>query len=657
MINKGFKSILIGLVAVSIFMALYIAWERHNVEQANKQVELLLDWNQVKVLAEQENISEEAILNRFKENVTGVLFKESTLNDLKADGKVLIKSGIEMQWEMNSGTGRGRLPVQNADAGEIHTDWTYLIFSESDDMSRVSHNLALKLGDKEPQLIRYYIQTPEGAVPVLGTSLTQKDLFNLGMGFDTEDFALVRSMDLNIVPQIRFWRDVTEKDLGVVFGQFRDMPVSAVFFNDNDLPGIGLPAHRQNEVLKNLANQINDLEVPVGMVEFFPQKGLPTLAKFMEKNIVRMHSIPEKEMGTMTQSRALDRYTLAVTDRDIRVILVRLFPEMSLKDTGLYLTELRVSLENEGFKLGESQSFGALPFSRIYLVVIGMGVVAGGVLLLHVLGFSRLGLFLGILGFLGFIGLLFLGQVGIARKGMALMSVIIFPTLSVTLCLKDRPAGMGRAVWLLIKMTLLSLIGALLMVGLLADKSFMYTLDQFMGVKLAHLIPVLLILIIFGFIKSADGNPLKKILKILDYPVTVKYVMVLGLLAVILLVYIMRTGNESGAVSAWELLIRARLDDLLAVRPRTKEFLIGHPLMLLLLYLGYKDRYLPILAIAIIGQVSLVNTFAHIHTPLVVSLLRTFNGVWLGIILGLVLIGLILVGKRIISKLQLGIDE
>ena len=119
----------------------------------------------------------------------------------------------------------------------------------------------------------------------------------------------------------------------------------------------------------------------------------------------------------------------------------------------------------------------------------------------------------------------------------------------------------------------------------------------------------------------------------------------------------MRTGNESAAVSAWELALRARLDDLLAVRPRTKEFLIGHPLMLLLLFLGYRDKYLPILAIGIIGQVSLVNTFAHIHTPLVISLVRTFNGLWLGIILGLLLIGLVKIGKRVWDRIQLIVDK
>jgi membrane protein DedA with SNARE-associated domain len=95
------------------------------------------------------------------------------------------------------------------------------------------------------------------------------------------------------------------------------------------------------------------------------------------------------------------------------------------------------------------------------------------------------------------------------------------------------------------------------------------------------------------------------------------------------------------------------MDNILGVRPRTKEFALGHPLMLLLCYLGYRNnRFLPILLLGAIGQVSLVNTFAHIHTPLLVSALRTVNGLWLGIIIGLILIGIVTAVLRYRKKRQ-----
>jgi hypothetical protein len=98
----------------------------------------------------------------------------------------------------------------------------------------------------------------------------------------------------------------------------------------------------------------------------------------------------------------------------------------------------------------------------------------------------------------------------------------------------------------------------------------------------------------------------------------------------------MRTGNESPVnTSPLEASVRQLLNDILGVRPRTKEFLIGHPLMLVLLYYGYKLELFPLLMIGAIGQVSIINTFAHLHTPITVSLLRTAHGVWIGIIIGI----------------------
>jgi len=128
--------------------------------------------------------------------------------------------------------------------------------------------------------------------------------------------------------------------------------------------------------------------------------------------------------------------------------------------------------------------------------------------------------------------------------------------------------------------------------------------------------------------------------KLLDAALPVKWA-IMGLILLSLgIIYILRTGNEAVLItSSLEIKTRALLDLILGVRPRTKEFLLGHPLLLLLFYTGYRDhRFLPLLLLGAIGQVSLINTYAHIHTPLLISLQRSFNGLWLGILIGLCLI-------------------
>ena len=93
--------------------------------------------------------------------------------------------------------------------------------------------------------------------------------------------------------------------------------------------------------------------------------------------------------------------------------------------------------------------------------------------------------------------------------------------------------------------------------------------------------------------------------------------------------------------------MRQLLDRILGVRPRTKEFLIGHPLMLILLYFGYELKLFPLVMVGTIGQVSIINTYAHIHTPLNISFLRTFHGLWIGILIGIIAIIIIkAVGRK-----------
>jgi hypothetical protein len=107
-----------------------------------------------------------------------------------------------------------------------------------------------------------------------------------------------------------------------------------------------------------------------------------------------------------------------------------------------------------------------------------------------------------------------------------------------------------------------------------------------------------------------------------------------------------RTGNDNPAgVSDLELKMRFLLDRILVVRPRTKEFLIGHPLLIVGIGLLAAHRAKPNPKLAIltalalaggaIGQTDIVNTLCHIHTPILLSLTRIGVGVVAGCIIGL----------------------
>lgn len=95
--------------------------------------------------------------------------------------------------------------------------------------------------------------------------------------------------------------------------------------------------------------------------------------------------------------------------------------------------------------------------------------------------------------------------------------------------------------------------------------------------------------------------------------------------------YIGRTGN-GGIVIPFEMELRQGLESLLGVRPRTTEFLIGYPLFIFGIYLVVKGRewgrYFYVFGAIVLS--SLVSTFTHLHTPILVSVERSVWGLVLG---------------------------
>jgi hypothetical protein len=115
---------------------------------------------------------------------------------------------------------------------------------------------------------------------------------------------------------------------------------------------------------------------------------------------------------------------------------------------------------------------------------------------------------------------------------------------------------------------------------------------------------------------------------------------------------LLRSGN-SGIEIDVELVLREQLEDLFAIRPRTKEFLIGFPALVLAIVAAARSRHgWWLYAVAAIGTASAINTFTHFHSPLVISLLRTVYGMGLGFVVGLALLGIGWVGLALVRRMR-----
>ena len=167
-----------------------------------------------------------------------------------------------------------------------------------------------------------------------------------------------------------------------------------------------------------------------------------------------------------------------------------------------------------------------------------------------------------------------------------------------------------------------------------ASWSRMVGIDSFTGVKLLLLGPPLLIAGLGGWRHRAS----------IGASATPRRLALVSMLAVVVLgVYLVRSGNVGIAFTP-ELWLRDRLDDLLYIRPRFKEVLLGIPALTVAALAWVRGsarrwwddaaRWL-VTAVGAIGTASVVDTFAHFHTPIWAGLLRTGYAIVIGVPLGL----------------------
>ncbi|MBN1383482.1 MAG: hypothetical protein JW983_01200 [Elusimicrobia bacterium] len=191
-----------------------------------------------------------------------------------------------------------------------------------------------------------------------------------------------------------------------------------------------------------------------------------------------------------------------------------------------------------------------------------------------------------------------------------------------------------KVIMIFLTITIFSLVSGIVITGLLSTKDFMLGVDLFRGIKIALILPIMLSFILLY------GNNIKKII---NKPILYGELLVLGIILASIGFYIMRSGNF-GIMSSAEETFRICLEKIFLIRPRLKEFLIGHPFMLTAIYLKYKGNsnyWKPFFLMGLFGQISIINTFCHIHSPFFISLLRTFNGICLGTVLGIIFINII----------------
>lgn len=632
MIDKIGKGILILVLTAAVLLGAYLCYVRYLSESGGRTVELVVDLNDLKRMAAYEEKPLGWVLDEVKKTgISGVGVFEETLPDANALGEIYYARGSGMLRFKNL------CPLLSvlSQKGLIKPDPTYIYAPDEKVRKRIFNQLKWALGDKA---IRFL------GKEIMEVDELEEDLRILGLGISESQRRFLEGKGFLIIP--RLWND-PRYHLGNIEGKIEALrDYGVIVFDGNEV--LGYPA-----ALPALAEALKKYRIKYGYVEIIKQDGDQLLKKLMGNEVVRVHSVPPDELKKITREEALDRFVRAARERSVRLIYLRpflppqidAFPvEYNLK----YFKELKARLEGSGFVLGRAESS---PFRRVkgwQILTLGAGVLIGGLFLLNCfmavpswLMFLLLLLGSGLMFFLGTAGYSLLLQ-----KGLAFLAALVFPSLAVISAfsrpLKKEGLPFGRAIFMILDILAETSIGIFLMLGLLADSRFMSGVETFPAVKAALILPVLIVAAYF-ILKAGKGSLPERVRDFLSTRVSLLTVALGGLILGALAVLVARSGNFVIPVPGFEKYLRNWLELLLYVRPRTKELLVGYPFLYLaaLYYLkGNKTWLWLLLAIGVIAPVSVFNSFSHIHTPLMISIVRAFNGLVLGLLVGM-LVGLV----------------
>ncbi len=628
------------LILVGLLAATYVALGRMVVENTNRTVGLAVDYAEVERLAAATATAPVSVLQRLQEaGATHLAVSEDDLQTLLGRGQVAMFA-----------------------KGNTVEIW----FASAKRLHQAAEALSNKLPGE------YAERETEDGDRVLEAPFAATSVPNVGVGYPPEALEAARKLGLHVVARPH-WQGVrTPRAVTATIEQAAEAGAQIVVFTGDQV--IGHP-----NLIETTAQALMQKKVAFGLIELAPQKGAAKLAAKLHYRVVRVHSVTEPEMHTILPQRAVERFVRAAREREVRLLYLRLLPgaeDQPAKANATYVTAIREGLKDHGLQTGAPRplaDFGTPPW---LLALVLLGAWGGALWLMQAL-FGLPPEYFWVLTLLAVVG----GSAGayvaddLARSLGALTAATVFPLLAVLYAAQSttptsnwRPRllhALGPLLSGFLKVSVITAFGGLLVVGALGDSSYLVKVAQFRGVKLAQVIPLAVVALVWlarstGAYRNATPEEGPDLLdrrsgitrpewpalwpglreafsEFIAYWHVAAAVVGLALLGLL----IVRSGNEAaGAILPGELQFRALLDKLLVVRPRTKEVFLGHPVMILTLLLALRGARRGLwvgFALGTIGQISILNSCCHLHTPLLLTLVRIFNGLWLGALAGIVL--------------------
>ncbi len=669
--SSSLRRLALYAIIAGTLAALLVACDRFRFERQNRTVEITMDQQDLSDFAQAYGYNLDELMREMRRaGLTSVAVYEEQGQRVNTTQHALALTGQQIIDQARLAplldpTLAALVRSQRLDPGSM-----YLIVYDAPTLRRYVSVLRTQLEPSTVTVVR-------ARLPAIVAVRTQLDFFNgLGLGIPQDIADQVRRDGLLVDPRVQNNERMGPERIAATFDQMlQGGRIGTVIFWGPSNAVLGFPYNLDATADNFRAHKT----VQFGDVEAYTedqiQRGSITLARKIVNQTVRVEAISKVELDKLDLDVVIARYLLGVRERNIRVIYLRPFPHVVQRQLpdGSVLTEsaeatnldmlrrLRDGLAQNGFRTGHAYGFvnfghGSDALSNIKLdilyFVVALGAAGAFLLLLDLYGAAQAWMpwtFFGITT-VCFWALVPFQRDYIVRQLWALGAALTFAVLAGTTIAPyfSRPAPRAHptlrsdlrdGLTCLLRACGVAVLGGLFVAGLLSQATFMIEAQQFIGIKLLLLAPPLVLVALYTFTPlfgspQRPGEVAASPLRIWQFAAVV----LAGAGAVLLL---MRSGNEPDVgVSGFESHLRGFLTTLVGARPRFKEFLLGFPALMILPTLSPPQRRAAgwfIVLVAGIALADVIDTFSHIHTPLLITFVRVFNGLVFGVVVALIL--------------------
>ena len=594
-------------IIVPALISLFGLYRRNHVESRNRAVALATEIETIEALASSQGITlDQAVRHLRERGLNAVVLGEETVNDLLARGEATIST----TYMPNAGNAPGAVVAS-------------LNFSDPRSIERVQRGLRIRFGDLATNLA---VRQDRLLLPSVPTTLVR----NVTIGLNPVDAEFAKRKGLIVIARHGNPSGLSAKAVRETLAWSKEMGTKVYLPQGDQVIG-------RRKALSATIDALEQLDLLYASIEFGKIGGDVNMLAAAPERVVWLHSAQAIELDRLTGLDAVERYGKAARERNMRILLIRPISNAAEKPLDAFadfVGTIGDQVQSEGNEIGVPHGYEDSGLPRPYFVLLGLSLVPAAVFALR--SFTTNKKFVQV-------GTAAIGLLGLAcwlRPGQELMSLVAsltFPVVAFIVLDALRPKQPAIGFFIV---SAISLVGGLAIAGMLNGISYFIGADQPLGTKVGLFLPILIIGLYF-IMRLAD---LKAIMK---SPITwgtaaLSFGVVAGLALLVA-----RSGNDTGAgASGLEIVFRNLLDRFLYVRPRTKEFMIGHPALVVGIgMLGVITRRPSLraklggwtallLMLGSVGQTGIVNTLWHLHIPVGLSLARIGIGAVLGCIIG-----------------------